>query len=48
MVFDVKMEDLRRKVHLVMGGHVTQMPDIITYSGMLTKETVCIALTMAA
>ena len=30
MVFDLKMEEFRRRAELVMEGHVTQMLNIIT------------------
>ena len=48
MVFDLKMEDLCRKMHLVAGGHMTSTPGVITCSSVVTRKTVCIALTMAA
>ena len=48
MVFDIKMEDFKRKAQLVVGGHMTNIPGTITYSYVVTRETVCIALTMAA
>ena len=48
MVFDIKMEDFQRKVCLVAVGHMTHTPDIITYSSVVMRETVCIALTMVA
>ena len=47
-MFDGKMEVFKRKASLLAGGHVTQMPGVITYSSMITRETVCIAFTMAA
>ena len=47
MVFDIKMEDFQRKACLVTGGHMTYTPDTITYSSVVTRETVHIALTMA-
>jgi hypothetical protein len=50
MVFDVKMGSLRRKCHLVAGGHdVTGPPATITYgSEDVSGESVRIALTVAA
>ena len=30
------------------GAHLTHTPDVVTYSIVITKETLCIALTMAA
>ena len=48
MIFDIKMEDFRRKARLVAGGHVTDVPPTITYSSVVGRETVRIALTLAA
>jgi hypothetical protein len=48
MIFDVKMEDFRRKARLVAGGHVTKAPALITYASVVTHETVRIALMIAA
>ena len=48
MVFDIKMEDFCRKACLVVGGHMNHTPDTITYFSVVTRETVCIALTMEA
>ena len=48
MAFDIKMQDFYTKVYLVEGGHENHIPDVITYSSVVTRETVCIALTMAA
>ena len=47
MVFGIKMEDFCRKACLVTGGHMTYTLDVITYSIVVTRETVCIPLTMA-
>ena len=47
-VFDVKMEDFRRKARLVAGGHMTEPPKTITYASVVSRETVRIALMMAA
>ena len=47
VVFDIKMEDFHRKACLMEGGHMTHRPDTITYSSVVTRETVCISLTMA-
>ena len=46
MVFDIKMENLQRKVCQVGGGHMAHTLDAITCSSVVTRETVCIALTM--
>ena len=48
LVFDVKMEDFRRKARLVAGGHMTETPKCMTYSSVVGRETVRIALTIAA
>ena len=48
MVFDVKMEDFRRKARLVAGGHMTEAPATITYASVVSRETVRIALMLAA
>jgi len=48
MVFDVKMETFQRKARLVAGGHQTEAPATITYSSVVSRETVRIALTVAA
>ena len=38
----------RRKARLVAGGHMTTTPAAITYASVVTRETVRIALTLAA
>jgi hypothetical protein len=48
MIFDIKMEDFRRKARLVAGGHMTKAPATITYASVVSRETVLIALSMAA
>ena len=48
MIFDVKMEDFRRKARLVAGGHMTKAPATLTYASVVSRETVRIALLMAA
>ena len=48
MIFDVKMEDFRRKARLVAGGHMTKAPATLTYASVVSRETVRIALTVAA
>ena len=48
MVFDIKMEDFTRKARLVAGGHKTDAPPTITYASVVSRETVRIALLMAA
>ena len=48
MIFNVKMEDFRRKARLVAGGHNTEASAAITYASVVSRETVRIALTLAA
>jgi hypothetical protein len=47
LIFDVKM-DFTRKTKLVAGGHVTQPAAILTYASVVTRESVRIALLIAA
>ena len=42
------MEDFRRKARLVAGGNMTETPKFMTYSSVVGRETVRIALTVAA
>jgi hypothetical protein len=48
LIFDVKMEDFRRKARYVAGGHTTEAPATLTYASVVSRETVRIALTIAA
>ena len=48
MIFDVKMEDFRRKSRLVAGGHMTDTPAAITYDSVVSRESVRLALMLAA
>ena len=49
MIFDVKLgENFRRKARLVGGGHTTATPSLITYSSVVSRDSVRILLTMAA
>ena len=47
LVFDVKM-DFTRKARWVLDGHKTQNPEGSTYAGVVSRESVRIALTYAA
>jgi len=47
MIFDVKL-DLTRKARFVAGGHWTDPPTQVTYSSVVTRESVRIAFTIAA
>ncbi len=48
MIFDIKIEDFRRKARMVAGGHMTGAPMIMIYASVVSCETVRIALTIAA
>jgi hypothetical protein len=48
MIFDVKMEDFRRKEWFVAGGHTTDAPHVMTYASFVSRESVRIALALAA
>ena len=48
MIYNIQMKDFQRKVWLVVGGNMTNTTDTLTYSIVVTRETVCITLTMAA
>jgi hypothetical protein len=48
MIFDVKMEDFKQKARLVAGGHRTKAPATITYASVVSRETMCLALTIAS
>ena len=48
MIFDIKMEYFRRESRYVAGGHATVAPRKLTYASVVSQESVCIALTLAA
>ena len=49
MIFDVKIgENFRRKARLVAGGHTTDAPATLTYSSVVSRDSVRIALTITA
>jgi Reverse transcriptase (RNA-dependent DNA polymerase) len=49
MIFDVKLgENFRRKARYVAGGHMTKPPASITYSSVVSRESVRIMLLIAA
>jgi hypothetical protein len=48
MIFYIKTEDFCRKARLVAGGHRAKAPTTITYTSVVSCETVRIALLMAA
>ena len=48
-IFDIKLgENFRRKARLVGGGHKTVTPAAMTYSSVVSRDSVRIALTIAA
>ena len=47
LIFDLKM-DLTRKARFVLDGHKTEKPDISTYAGVVSRESIRIALTYAS
>ena len=49
MIFDIKMvEGFRRKAHMVAGGHMIEAPALLTYSYVVSRDSVRIALTIFA
>ena len=47
LIFTIKMEDFRRKARYVPGGHRTEAPATLTYTSVVSRDTVHIALTLA-
>jgi hypothetical protein len=48
MIFDIKMEGLTRKARFVAGGHTTETPVSLTYSSVVSRDSVRIAFLIAA
>ena len=49
MIFDIKLgENFRRKERLVGGGHTTTVLPSMTFSSVVSRDSVRIALTIAA
>ena len=49
MIFDIKIgENFCRKARLVAGGHATEAPATLTYLSVVSRDSVQIALTIAA
>ena len=46
MVFNIKMENFQRTAYQVARGPMNLTTETITYSSLVTKETVCITLTI--
>ena len=47
IVFDIKMEDFRHKARLVVGGYMTKVMANFIYTGIMSRETVRLALMFA-
>lgn len=47
MIFDIK-PDLTRKARFVAGGHLTEVPSILTYTSEDSQDSICILLVIAA
>ena len=48
MILDIKMENFRQKTRLVAGSHMAEAPATIMYASIVLRETVRIALMIAA
>jgi hypothetical protein len=48
MIFDVKIEDFRRKARFVAGGHTTDTLHAMTYASVVSRESVIISFTLAS
>jgi hypothetical protein len=48
MIFDVKKEDLRHKAQLVMGGHMIDSSNHVTYSSTIQDLSVRLVMVVAA
>ena len=48
LVFDIKMDTYQYKARMVAGGHMTETPSSMTYSSVVSRDSVRIALTIAS
>ena len=48
IIWDVMMKNFRQKARLVAGVHMTTAPAAITYTNVVSRESVCIDLRLAA
>ncbi len=48
MIFYVKTKDFCQKARFVSGGHMNDVPTIVMHASVLSREIVCIALTIVA
>ena len=47
LMFDIKLDGFQCKAGLVARGHMTKTPAVLTYVSVVSRESVCIALTIA-
>ena len=48
LVFDIKLDGFWHKARLVARGHMTETPMVLTITSVVSRDSVCIALTIAA
>ena len=48
IIFDIKMEDFRRKARYVTQGNTTEASAALAYASVVSRESVRIELTLAA
>jgi hypothetical protein len=48
MIFDVKLEEFRRKARFVAGGHTTDAPHVMIYASVVSRESLRTTLTLLA
>ena len=49
LIFDINMgENFFLKSRFVAGGHMTETPTTLSYSSLVSRDLVCIVLTIAA
>ena len=49
MIFDIETgKNFRRKARMVADGHCTEAPEALTYSSVVSRDSIRIALTIEA
>ena len=48
LMFDIKLDGFWCKAQLIARGHMTKTPAVLTYASVVSRDSVCIALTIAA
>ena len=48
LMIDIKLDWFRCKAQLIAGGHMTETPAVLTYTSVVSRDSVRIALTIAA